>query len=395
MNVFKIAIMHVSRMLKQKTPIFTVLLIPTMIVCIIAYFMVRSEQKPDGVYSSPITLSIVNEDEGNLSKELIKELELNKNFKINYCDKEKAENNIKKDKVAVALIINKKFTNNLNDNKAPKVDVLKTTDGNMNLIVEKDINKYITKKLLGGKISGIIKENKVNLNVSYENFQDNINVAMNEEKVRVSIDNLKNDKKDNLSTGMVSRFILNFLMYSMIYIVSEICELKNNRTLKRSFSTPNKNSVILGAVLLSMFILCSIQLLMMVGLSAYVFKVNFGRSILAVIFTFMIFTITNLCMGIMISRWAKNQGQVSGLVNLIVTPTCIISGSFMPIEFLPVVFQKLSYFTPQKWAIDALNNIALNGAGIIDILPQMGILILFAIAFFTAGARALHEIVET
>jgi ABC-2 type transport system permease protein len=49
---------------------------------------------------------------------------------------------------------------------------------------------------------------------------------------------------------------------------------------------------------------------------------------------------------------------------------------------------------PQSWAVTALTDLVLKNKGITDILPNIGILLLFAIVFFTAGAASLRKIAE-
>lgn len=64
---------------------------------------------------------------------------------------------------------------------------------------------------------------------------------------------------------------------------------------------------------------------------------------------------------------------------------------FDQIPNFPEALKKISYFTPQNWAISALNDVILKNSGVFDILPKLFILLLFAGVFFAAGALQFRE----
>jgi ABC-2 type transport system permease protein len=62
-----------------------------------------------------------------------------------------------------------------------------------------------------------------------------------------------------------------------------------------------------------------------------------------------------------------------------------LGGCWYPLELFPSFMQNLARIFPTTWAMQGLLDLLLRGAGIIDILPEAGVLILFAGVFFSVG----------
>ncbi|NYC93098.1 ABC transporter permease [Clostridium acetobutylicum] len=173
--------------------------------------------------------------------------------------------------------------------------------------------------------------------------------------------------------------------------------LKGKKILKRSMSTPNKNSSILMSILLAMFGLLFIQSSILVFVTKNFLHVYFGKSIMAVMLIFAVLNLVVLSAGLVVVRWAKRETHISSVVSLTVTLTSAVGGSFIPLDSipnLPSVMKKIAYFTPQKWAVEALNKISLENVGVHSILPHIAVLILFALVFFVIGAAQFRRTIN-
>ena len=61
----------------------------------------------------------------------------------------------------------------------------------------------------------------------------------------------------------------------------------------------------------------------------------------------------------------------------------LLGGLFAPIENMPGWARILAYMNPVSYFIDVMSMIVLKGSGFTDILPNLGIISLFAIGFNT------------
>ena len=79
----------------------------------------------------------------------------------------------------------------------------------------------------------------------------------------------------------------------------------------------------------------------------------------------VLFIITSLSLGILISTVANNQ-QTALMISLmaLLLPTILLSGFIFPIESMPEVLQWISHIIPAKWFIIIIKDIMLKEAGI-------------------------------
>lgn len=90
--------------------------------------------------------------------------------------------------------------------------------------------------------------------------------------------------------------------------------------------------------------------------------------------------------GLAVGGWAKNENQAAPLANLITFPMMFLSGTFFPRFIMPEWLQSVSGYLPLTPVIDGARMIITEGRGLIDILPQVGLLcgwlvIIYVIAF--------------
>lgn len=65
--------------------------------------------------------------------------------------------------------------------------------------------------------------------------------------------------------------------------------------------------------------------------------------------------------------------------NLVTFPQMILSGIFFPIESLPELVQPVANFLPLSFISNGLREIAINGATLADLLPDILGMIIWAI----------------
>lgn len=102
---------------------------------------------------------------------------------------------------------------------------------------------------------------------------------------------------------------------------------------------------------------------------------------------FIIFSIAMILgIGLALGGWAKNERQVAPLANAVVFPMMFLSGTFFPRFLMPEWLQNVSAFLPLTPVIDGIRLITTEGAHLINILPQVGMIaawmvVIYLIAF--------------
>lgn len=68
-----------------------------------------------------------------------------------------------------------------------------------------------------------------------------------------------------------------------------------------------------------------------------------------------------------------------------------LGGAMYPIELFPDTLRTVAHVTPHAWAAEALADVQRHGAGLADILPELGVLLGFAAVLLLVGAWLLRR----
>lgn len=139
--------------------------------------------------------------------------------------------------------------------------------------------------------------------------------------------------------------------------------------------------IILGKVVPYILLaMANAVLILVVGY--YVFGVPIVGSLGFLLAEALLFVISALSLGILISTVAKTQ-QVALLLSLmgLMLPTILLSGFMFPIDNMPVALQVISHLIPARWFIEIVKGVMLMGLGISDLWVQTLILVGFTVFF--------------
>ena len=124
----------------------------------------------------------------------------------------------------------------------------------------------------------------------------------------------------------------------------------------------------------------------------YLFDINIQKDIAAVVLTMVALAIVSVGLGVLISNFARNEGQVFPFIPLVIIPTALLSGMAISIDDLPRVLQWLSNIVPLTWAIKVLRGVTIdNESFFTEIWPFLTLLgyglVLLALASLTLRER--------
>lgn len=162
-------------------------------------------------------------------------------------------------------------------------------------------------------------------------------------------------------------------------------------TLKRLLATPTSRGVIITGKIAGRLGLGIIQMALLVGFGALVLKVNWGRSPGALAVMLLSFGLAGTALGVMLGAFARTRKQASGLTTLFSMLLAALGGAWWPIEVTPTAYQAAVQVLPSTWAMRGFNDVILRGQGVAGILPEAGILLLFATGFFIIGILRLNK----
>lgn len=186
-------------------------------------------------------------------------------------------------------------------------------------------------------------------------------------------------------------FVIHFLTFVLTAIV--LVRERVMETLTRSLVNGYSQTDLILGYLLAYSTLATIQSLLVLTELTYLFELDYRFETLASIYLVMwLLAVISMALGIFISNFARNEGQVLPFIPLILLPSIFLSGIVLPVDQLPEWAQALSRFTPLFFATEILHNLVDNGtladesAALIN-LPIYGLVIL-VLARFTLRENA-------
>lgn len=100
------------------------------------------------------------------------------------------------------------------------------------------------------------------------------------------------------------------------------------------------------------------------------FQVPLAGSFPLLIFASLLFILSGLGIGLLISTVSKTQQEAFMTSFLVFMPTILLSGLMFPISSMPLLFQWLTLINPMRHYLDIVRGIFLKGAGIAPLWPQ-------------------------
>jgi ABC-2 type transport system permease protein len=101
-------------------------------------------------------------------------------------------------------------------------------------------------------------------------------------------------------------------------------------------------------------------------------------------------------LGIFLSTFARTELQVIQFIPIVLVPQFLLSGVLFPVNSLPEILQPLVKIMPLGYAVDALRQVFIRGAGLsvpevqLDIAVLAGVAVLFA---FVASRTIRRDVV--
>jgi len=163
-----------------------------------------------------------------------------------------------------------------------------------------------------------------------------------------------------------------------------IVEYRRKGILKRVFVSPIEPRDFIGGLVLSRLTICLIQLTVLLLAAIFLFDVIFVGSILTLYFFIFFGSIIFLSIGFCLGSLAKTQQAIIAIGNLVTFPQMILSGIFFPIDALPALAQPVAKLLPLSFVSGGLREVAINGAGILELIPNV-----IGIALWTVVALVL------
>jgi ABC-type multidrug transport system permease subunit len=164
-------------------------------------------------------------------------------------------------------------------------------------------------------------------------------------------------------------------------------DMRVRKLLKRYLATPMRRSDFLLSILGSRLIFMIPEMLVLISVAYFGFGVPINGGLLTLLVIVVTGSAAFAGLGLFIACRAQKTETISGLMNLVMLPMWLLSGTFFSSKRFPEVSQPFIQALPLTQLNDALREVMLEGAGLDQVAWRIGILAAWAVVCFALALR--------
>ncbi len=363
----------------------------------ITFTFLVSGGTPSGDEDNRIRLLVVDESQTAISQQILSELENSTAVRTEVVSHEEADGQFDDRRASAVFIIPAGIDiESLQNGSSAEVELLQQPNNLNATIAERAVLTAIRR--VNSSISAA--QNEVNVREAKQPFateadkqiyfEDSLELAQSireDAPERVTViegttpDQIDYDPRTNASAGQLITWVFIPLFGISVLFASE----RQSGTLRRLLTTPSRKATFLLGTISGQVIMALIQMFLLVGFGILVMKLNWGREPLALFVLLISSALAAAAFGTTLGTFIKTPGQASGLSIMFGMVFAMMGGCMYPLDLFPPAIQNAVRVLPTTWAMEGMLDLGLRGGGLMDILPEAGILLGFAAIFFSIG----------
>jgi len=216
-------------------------------------------------------------------------------------------------------------------------------------------------------------------NITSQPLAANNKTAIHVDEVAPS--SYEEELRPQLLESVVPGLATMFAFVIVMFINSWARDEKSNGIFRRLLSTPAGKADLIGGKVLFGVMVNFVQLSILFGLGLVMGKsrgMEFQFNIPSFILITLALSASATSLGLVFASTRINPSL--GLVAMFVG--AILGGCLLSVDLLPPYLRVLSYFVPQYYGVLGYQDILMRNAGIINVLPEVGMLMVFVLVFF-------------
>src|SRR5690349_11723291 len=311
---------------------------------------------------------VMDYSKDNITKQLTEKIEASRYFEVEKSLKshDEIEAAFKTGKIKLAVIFPENFSN----------DLLHLNKAQMQIIADaSDINTATT---LTNYVSAIVADYQ-------RQMMNNAPVPLS---ITPEIRMLYNPELKGEHTFIPGIMAMIMLLVCVMMTSISIVREKELGTMEILLVSPFKPLLVIIAKFIPYLLISILNITSILLLSVYALHLPVQGSLLLLYAESLLFIITALGIGLLISINAESQ-QTAMFGSLMATmlPTLLLSGFIFPIESMPLPLRIISNVVPSKWFFIIVKSIMIKGAGLDVIWKETLILVGMMLFFLTLSLR--------
>ena len=189
--------------------------------------------------------------------------------------------------------------------------------------------------------------------------------------------------------------IVNIIMLVTLSLTTmAIVREKELGTMEQLMVTPIRPSELILGKTLPFVLIGFWDMLLVLGASLLVFHVPFAGSFWLLCLASLLFILTTLGAGLLISTISRTQQQANLATFLLFQPFMMLSGFTFPIRSMPQAVQWFTLINPMRYFLEIVRGIFLKGSGIDTLWPELLALGVFGVTILWISVLRFHKHLE-
>jgi ABC-2 type transport system permease protein len=188
--------------------------------------------------------------------------------------------------------------------------------------------------------------------------------------------------------GLIA-FVLTIISALMTAI--SLTREKESGTMEILLVSPLKPIEIIAGKVLAYLVIGFVSVLLVIVEARLVFSVPLRGSLLLLLGEGVLYILTSLSLGILISsRTSSQRVAMIGALAGTMLPTMLLSGFIFPLESMPWPLRAIANVVPAKWFVIIARGVMLKGVGLSYLWPQTLILLGMTVLLVAAATRSFR-----
>lgn len=166
-----------------------------------------------------------------------------------------------------------------------------------------------------------------------------------------------------------------------------LVQARTKGLLKRFIATPMRKSEYLLSYMLSRLAFLVVEVGALLGFGWWVFQVGVHGTLLAFAVCTVVGAFAFAGLGLLVASRAKTVEAVSGLMNLVMLPMWILSGTFFSYARFPEALQPYVRALPLTALNDALRGVMVDGASLVRVAAPLGVVVAWGTVSFLIAVK--------
>jgi len=191
--------------------------------------------------------------------------------------------------------------------------------------------------------------------------------------------------------GIIALLILMLtLMLTSMAVVRE----KEIGTMEQIMVTPIHPAEFILGKTLPFALIGFVQVALVTTVGVFWFGVAIQGSLVLLAFSLMIYVLSALAIGLLISTISRTQQQALLTTFFFFMPAVLLSGFIFPIANMPLVVQALTYLNPLRYGLVVIRGIFLKGAGLDVLWHQLLALLILGVGLMALAVSRVRKTLD-